>query len=410
MKSLASAGFSTAIFAPGWAYEHFNTTLDDHSCPGEVSIAKAVDRTMWEGAKLPSDLHCDCKEISQGYIGPPYRQPKSMIEWHSPHHTNEYASNPITKYAREAPAGSADFFYTDFQRAFETVLSGARTQVRSLLGSQTPLPHLLMRLPENEDIEKEATQKYLFGRLKSESAGLEICLAPQPTGQTPGHPTTTLKLRLFNLSMPTKPGLIVTTAYQSSSPISHHPDESHDPETPNYGIYTTYNNDHTISHYHLITPNSNARSQSTSPATKTYALSLPMTSNQLTSIGVYYTPTPGHHFPIITLLSLSITPSLPPLSKYSITNIRLISHGEQKRLSWDWSGPPSARARSRITGPFSYFEVMVDGRVVGRVYGMEFPLSEEDFGGEKSVNITVVGHMFDGRCITFAKNLETTIG
>ena len=34
--------------------------------------------------------------------------------------------------------------------------------------------------------------------------------------------------------------------------------------------------------------------------------------------------------------------------------------------------------------------------MVGRAYGVEFPLSEEDFEGEKSVNVTVVGHMFNG--------------
>lgn len=57
---------------------------------------------MWEGSLLPSELGCDCQDEKL-------------------HHTNSYQANAITKYAREYPAGTSSFFYTDFQRAFVEV-------------------------------------------------------------------------------------------------------------------------------------------------------------------------------------------------------------------------------------------------------------------------------------------------
>ena len=57
---------------------------------------------MWLGSLLPADLGCDCH---QG----------------RPHHTQEYIESPIVHHAREFPAGSADFFETDFSTAFQQV-------------------------------------------------------------------------------------------------------------------------------------------------------------------------------------------------------------------------------------------------------------------------------------------------
>lgn len=64
-----------------------------------MSVAKAVDKSMWEGTSLPNDLKCDCLKGR-------------------PHHVADYKSNPIIKYAKEHPAGSSKFFHTDFQGAF----------------------------------------------------------------------------------------------------------------------------------------------------------------------------------------------------------------------------------------------------------------------------------------------------
>ena len=65
-----------------------------------MSTAERVERAMWLGALLPFDLGCDCH---QG----------------RPHHTREYIGTPIVDRACEFPAGSAYFFETDFNRAFQ---------------------------------------------------------------------------------------------------------------------------------------------------------------------------------------------------------------------------------------------------------------------------------------------------
>lgn len=67
------------------------------------SIAKAVDRSVWEGAALPDNLGCDCKKGR-------------------PHHTAYYLLNSISEHGAESPAGSQSYFDTDFSRAFGHLL------------------------------------------------------------------------------------------------------------------------------------------------------------------------------------------------------------------------------------------------------------------------------------------------
>ena len=99
MRSLAEHGFSTAIFGPAWAHEHFSTSADGTYGGAENSIAKAVDRSMWKGVLLPKELGCDCRKGR-------------------PHHNQYYTLEPIVKSACEYPAGSNSFLETDFGQAF----------------------------------------------------------------------------------------------------------------------------------------------------------------------------------------------------------------------------------------------------------------------------------------------------
>lgn len=96
LSALADRGFSTAIFGPAWTHEHFSLCLSS----SDSSNADSVQLSMWEGWPLPADLACDCGEGK-------------------PHHTGLYQANPISAYAREYPVGSATYFETDFQTAFE---------------------------------------------------------------------------------------------------------------------------------------------------------------------------------------------------------------------------------------------------------------------------------------------------
>lgn len=102
INALANLNFSTAIFAPGWTFEHFRGGTDRSDHVGEAPQAgRLAEQTMWEGAKLPENLQCDCtKGIQQ--------------------HKLDFQNHPIVRHAREYPAGSATYLETDFNRAFTT--------------------------------------------------------------------------------------------------------------------------------------------------------------------------------------------------------------------------------------------------------------------------------------------------
>lgn len=104
MSILSGSGFSTAMFAPAWPYEHFDTSPSaKFGCEDGPSIADRVDQSMWTGAPLPDELSCDCHKGR-------------------PHHTKFYQDHPVTRYAQEYPAGSSHFFETNFAPAFQPLL------------------------------------------------------------------------------------------------------------------------------------------------------------------------------------------------------------------------------------------------------------------------------------------------
>lgn len=82
-----------------------------------LSMAEQVEHAMWLGKLLTSDLGCDCHEGL-------------------PHQTREYVGNPIVSHAREFPAGSAQFFETDFNGAFQRV-ANSEAQVSPRFPSMT---------------------------------------------------------------------------------------------------------------------------------------------------------------------------------------------------------------------------------------------------------------------------------
>ncbi len=77
---------------------------------------------MWEGAKLPGDIQCNCKKgISQ--------------------HTMEFKNHPIVQHGREYAAGSSTYFETNFNRAFEIQRPDTtRVSTHLLLSLRDPHP------------------------------------------------------------------------------------------------------------------------------------------------------------------------------------------------------------------------------------------------------------------------------
>lgn len=105
MSVLSASGFSAAMFAPAWPYEHF--AISPSAVSGfkdGPSVADRVDQSLWTGVPLPDELFCDCHKGK-------------------PHHTQFYQEHPIARYAREYPAGSSTFFETSFTPAFQPLFS-----------------------------------------------------------------------------------------------------------------------------------------------------------------------------------------------------------------------------------------------------------------------------------------------
>ena len=86
---------------------------------------------------------------------------------------------------------------------------------------------------------------------------------------------------------------------------------------------------------------------------------------------------------------------------YGLDDLEVIQRGQaphtQRRLAWKWRGSPDQWPTwlpwSATTGPFSHFTITVNGRWLGVVHCLEFPLLESD-QVESDVEVHVRGHLF----------------
>ncbi|MCJ1391478.1 hypothetical protein MMC18_004342 [Xylographa bjoerkii] len=201
IKVLNEHGFSSAIFGPAWAHEHFRTSSESLN---EQSLAKSVDVSLWDGASLPRDIRCGCKNGQ-------------------PHNTAFYEANPITGNAYEFPAGSSTFLETDFSGAFKEMIDDNRNHLyNSTLGSQSVLPHLLpLTLLERGSVSRPA-QRIVYGFCKSINHRSRPVLTVYtktigragPEDKTTAsqdnpmsNPERSWRLRLYKVAMPIANGL-----------------------------------------------------------------------------------------------------------------------------------------------------------------------------------------------------------
>ena len=114
--------------------------------------------------------------------------------------------------------------------------------------------------------------------------------------------------------------------------------------------------------------------------------------DRLSELGVYCRgafDTPGL-LPLIELRMLSIIPEAakPDTSSFVVLDLKVVECGKapytQQRFTWTWQGSrvgwPDMVPWSDTTGPFSYFEITVNGKWLGRAYATEFPLAGDEVG------------------------------
>lgn len=141
---------------------------------------------------------------------------------------------------------------------------------------------------------------------------------------------------------------------------------------------------------------------------KTIMLSFPTADSRLLEFGVYVLGLIEDPKPLrlLQIFNLTIKSENQAQSSWVIDSVRVTERGSSpdcdKRLAWKWSGSgdsdPACLPWSRITGPFSYFDVMIGGKEIGRAHCTEFPIRSEDFDGCKGDRVEVVirGRLFGG--------------
>ncbi|KAF2454544.1 glycosyl hydrolase family 85-domain-containing protein [Lineolata rhizophorae] len=368
----ATYKLSSGIFAPAWCFQHFPIPAQH----------RAVERAMWDGDELPSDLCCDCGTTKRHTF---------PAGWHAEH--------PITKWAREFPAGAVDFFYTDFASPFmqhDVALKYAfydGMAAHAQVGSQSILPHFrtLEGLQQTLEHSGGDTARILYGTI-DDSEPRALIWAYSQTG-TP--PPRYFKLRLFTLNMLADGTLRARINFLPSPWLL----------KADIGFYVTISGDE--QRFPIKTTHARGSSHGS------HVLMFPVGDknvgsggDRLEELGVYV------HSSVFGVRNWS-TPGLEDrarcMSILQISNIAITRLASQEsdgelpfdiwlfdkrgedgrrleRLTWllrlkkghrfDPNTRP-AYQQSALTGPFAYFEVLWEDLVIGRSYAMEYVVGDK---------------------------------
>ncbi|KAF1835253.1 hypothetical protein BDW02DRAFT_578972 [Decorospora gaudefroyi] len=358
VAKLAEFGLSAGIFAPAWSFEHF---------PGH---GRDVEHAVWEGCPLTDDVECSCGDCTSRH------RPNNLF--------------PILKNARERSAGSENFFYTDFSRAFGMHENEEREffnghSMHAQLGTQAILPRPPLPKSGKQTIE-------LSHRLEHAAHRTRLVIEAKKASSGPEQPREEY-LPLFKINIAAKKSLCLEITSRNNLPPA------------SDAVVCFYLKTTEAIHFHEIPP-----SDSTQKSTSSVEFSTP--GSRVQGLGMYIrglpNPAVGETTKILEVLEIRIaskSPANPPPPSYLIRNVRFENRAqrarEHTRLCWDYDDREQMVKDvpySHITGPFSHFSICVDGVRVGRAYALEHPLNEilvERLAG-KEVVVEVVGVSFDG--------------
>lgn len=277
-----------------------------------------------------------------------------------------------------------------------------------MLGSQGTLPHLLpMSIAAWKQASDGPPTRVLYAELPDETPGglivytkiigMDQKSAPSESWGSRSPRGTDYRLCLFKLNMLADGSLAATIRFKGL-------EASMDVAS---GFYMGYNipDSENISYIHA-----GASSPCPNQVQDTkIMLSFPTVDSRLVEFGVYgrgliQDPKP---LALCQILNLSIAPTSQAELPWNIYGMRVTERGtspdHKTRLMWKWSGSgdsnPECLPWSKTTGPFSYFDVIVGGKELGRAYCTEFPIHREDFDGCKgeAVQVVIRGRLFGGR-------------
>lgn len=365
VAKLASLGLSAGIFAPAWSFEHF---------PGH---ARDVERAVWEGDELPSDIICACGDCP------------------SRHGANsEY---PNIKYSRESAVGSGSFFHTDFSRAFgrhgekEKNIFGAH-DMHAQLGQQSNLPRSTRvsngTIVLSNSLTDKASESALVVEVGAGSLLAEMSITP---------PDVWLYLPLYKLNMPLNAKLQLHATIPRLAC----------PPTMDIEFFIK-----TKSSYEGISIVIN-KCDLSFDAILGGEVETPYDTIEELGIRARGTATSTDPFQILHVSSLSITPTSvhSAIQGCKMTSVQIIDRGDPEtpdvRLSWTYESTAINTLAAQkvpfsdITGVFSYFTIKVDHMTLGRAYALEYKIASQVLAivENKAVMVEIQGVGFDGRSL-----------
>ncbi|KAF2855097.1 glycoside hydrolase family 85 protein [Plenodomus tracheiphilus IPT5] len=361
VAKLTTLGLSAGIFAPAWSFEHF----PNHE--------REVERAIWEGEKLPSDLTCTCGDCP------------------SRHQANaEYA---ISKHAQEFAAGSENFFYTDSSPAFGRRSDGKKDlsgrSLHAQLGQQSILPQ-----PKRVANDSITLTHFLDDTTIEPTLVIEATTISPPADPRIKQSDPWLYLPLYNLNMPLTRKLQLRSSLRKPA----------FPTALEIEVYIKIHGDY------QILPTTQIRNGlfidtilSGQQGTSAHVIE----ELGVRARGIATIKGPAR---VLWISSIGIT----PVSKHqvwqnaSITNVHTIHRGatetQQLRLRWSYEDATSTTAaqgmpQSDITGLVSYFHIKIDERDLGRAYALEHVISPDIVTkvGDPEVIVEIMGVGFDGR-------------
>ena len=387
VKPLAKRGLGAAIFSAHWAYPHFYRA--GHEGEGDM-YSRAVDRFMWEGTpdidKLDG-LTCSCG------VGT-HRRP-------------DFKDNPIVKFAKQYPAGSDGFFYTDYT---EPVSYIGPKQFRADIGQQSILPAPNERSATLNSTIDDKTVGNLSAVFKNGQSKCAIELSRATAVSSISGETLEGSLTIHKTSARGDLDLDLIIIYQKLAAIS--------------GLE--------IRLFAVCGGTTRSKVLLADPQKRNFqVLQIRNTQDRITALGISVSCpaqalanlSTGGTLAVLDIFSLTLKPTKESYPAGDINEIKLVQRGGQVaktahyRLAWSIPNTTSSSTYlpwSPITGPFSHFYVSADKIwLPSRAYAKEYMLDQSLFqvwknAGKTKVTFEIWGYAFDGNRIA-TKSAEVVL-
>ncbi|KAH7412151.1 glycosyl hydrolase family 85-domain-containing protein [Phaeosphaeria sp. MPI-PUGE-AT-0046c] len=365
VAKLAEMGMSAGVFAPAWSFEHFSRCR--HS----------IQRVMWEGRELPKNTECSCGN--------------ALIR-------HQASGPPIITNAMLHPAGSESFFYTDFTRAF--ACSEDKEQMHhgyvmhAQLGSQSPLPNPSPVVGQDDHC---SITHRLEGRVHAPARLIIESHESLPTSNDK-HEKGIRWLPLYKLDMPADDSLhLVITCRNLLSSKSE--------AVASFYIRLSNQKQPRLLNINMTGGHDTIRTRLGTP-------SAPHDSARVQELGFHLVGSVGEGtVPVVETTSILIMPRVASQtpSRCSIHNIRLQTHttdeNSHTRLCWEYADNTESEVYgvpySDLTGPFSHFDIDINGQRAGRAYALQHIVSSTILEGlaGKDMEVQVTGVGFHGQVL-----------